>query len=31
MRCSDLLSDNDKEWVLGRSVREILRWPKATA
>jgi L-fuconolactonase len=31
IRCSDLLSDNDKEWVLGRSIREILGWPRATA
>jgi L-fuconolactonase len=31
LRCSDLLSDNDREWILGRSVREILDWPKATA
>ena len=31
LRCSDLLSNNDKEWVLGRSVRKILDWPRATA
>jgi L-fuconolactonase len=28
IRCSDQLSDSDKEWLLGRSAREILRWPK---
>jgi predicted TIM-barrel fold metal-dependent hydrolase len=25
---SDLLSETDKEWVLGKSVRQILDWPK---
>jgi predicted TIM-barrel fold metal-dependent hydrolase len=24
---SDALSDSEKEWILGRSVRELLRWP----
>ena len=25
---SDLLSDEQKEWVLGKSVRQVLNWPK---
>jgi predicted TIM-barrel fold metal-dependent hydrolase len=25
----DFLSEDDKEWVLGRSLAEILRWPEA--
>jgi predicted TIM-barrel fold metal-dependent hydrolase len=29
IRCSDQLSETDKEWLLGRSAREILRWPKS--
>jgi len=29
IRCSDQLSENDKEWLLGRSARELLRWPKS--
>jgi len=29
IRCSDRLSDSDKEWILGRSAREVLRWTKA--
>jgi predicted TIM-barrel fold metal-dependent hydrolase len=28
IRCSDQLSDSDKEWLLGRSARQVLRWPK---
>jgi len=28
LRCCDLLSETDKEWILGRSAREVLRWPK---
>jgi predicted TIM-barrel fold metal-dependent hydrolase len=28
IRCSERLSDTDKEWLLGRSAREVLRWPK---
>jgi L-fuconolactonase len=28
IRCSDQLSEGDKEWLLGRSAREVLRWPK---
>ena len=28
IRCSERLSDGDKEWLLGRSAREVLRWPK---
>jgi L-fuconolactonase len=30
IRCSNQLSDSDKEWLLGRSAREVLRWPKST-
>jgi predicted TIM-barrel fold metal-dependent hydrolase len=29
VRYSDLLTDAQKEWLLGRSVRHILNWPKA--
>ena len=29
LRCSDRLSDTDKEWLLGRTARELLRWPKS--
>jgi L-fuconolactonase len=29
IRCSDQLSENDKQWLLGRSAREILRWPSS--
>ncbi len=28
LRCSDQLSESDKEWILGRTAREVLRWPK---
>jgi predicted TIM-barrel fold metal-dependent hydrolase len=28
LRCCDQLSEGDKEWILGRSAREMLRWPK---
>lgn len=31
LRCSELLSESDKEWVLGRSVRELLNWPGTAA
>jgi L-fuconolactonase len=27
VRANDLLSDTDKEWVLGRSLRRVLGWP----
>ena len=27
IRCSAQLSESDKQWLLGRSAREILRWP----
>jgi L-fuconolactonase len=27
---SDMLSDTEKEWLLGRSVRQALRWPSPT-
>jgi L-fuconolactonase len=30
LRCADSLSENDKEWILGRTAREILAWSKAT-
>ena len=30
LRCADNLSESDKEWILGRTAREILAWPKAT-
>ncbi|HEY3063834.1 MAG TPA: amidohydrolase family protein [Chloroflexota bacterium] len=30
LRDSDQLSDTEKDWLLGRSVRQILRWPAAT-
>jgi predicted TIM-barrel fold metal-dependent hydrolase len=29
IRSSDQLSEDDKEWLLGRSAREVLRWPKS--
>jgi L-fuconolactonase len=28
LRCSERLSGNDKEWILGRTARQILRWPR---
>lgn len=28
IRCSEQLSESDKEWLLGRTAREILRWPR---
>jgi L-fuconolactonase len=28
LRCADQLSDSDKESILGKTAREILRWPK---
>jgi predicted TIM-barrel fold metal-dependent hydrolase len=28
IRCSDQLSESDKEWLLGKSARQILRWPR---
>jgi hypothetical protein len=31
LRCSELLSEGDKEWVLGRSARELLKWPRTQA
>jgi L-fuconolactonase len=27
VRANDLLSDTDKEWVLGRSLQRVLEWP----
>jgi predicted TIM-barrel fold metal-dependent hydrolase len=31
LRYSDLLTEVQKEWLLGRSVRHVLDWPAATA
>lgn len=28
LRCTERLSETDKEWILGKSAREVLRWPK---
>jgi len=28
LRCADQLSETDKEWILGKTAREVLRWPK---
>jgi L-fuconolactonase len=28
LRCTDRLSESDKEWILGKTAREVLRWPK---
>jgi predicted TIM-barrel fold metal-dependent hydrolase len=28
IRCADAISDSDKEWILGRSAREVLGWPR---
>jgi L-fuconolactonase len=28
LRCADRLSESDKEWLLGKTAREVLRWPK---
>ncbi|HLI63364.1 MAG TPA: amidohydrolase family protein [Terriglobales bacterium] len=28
LRCTERLSQSDKEWLLGKTAREILRWPK---
>jgi L-fuconolactonase len=30
LRCADNLSENDKEWILGGTVRELLAWPRTT-
>jgi predicted TIM-barrel fold metal-dependent hydrolase len=29
IRCSERLSNTDKEWLLGKGAREVLRWPKS--
>jgi predicted TIM-barrel fold metal-dependent hydrolase len=29
LRYSDLLSDTEKQWLLGKSVRHVLNWPRA--
>ncbi len=31
LRCADQLSANDKEWILGKSAREVLGWPPPAA
>jgi L-fuconolactonase len=28
IRCADQLSETDKEWILGRTAREVLGWPR---
>lgn len=28
IRCADQLSESDKEWILGKTAREILGWPR---
>lgn len=28
LRAADRLSENNKEWILGKTARQILRWPK---
>jgi hypothetical protein len=27
LRCADQLSASDKEWMLGKTAREVLAWP----
>jgi len=29
IRCAERLSESDKEWILGKSAREILGWPRS--
>ncbi len=29
LRCTERLSESDKEWVLGKTARQILRWPRS--
>jgi L-fuconolactonase len=29
IRCADNLPESDKEWILGKTARELLSWPKA--
>lgn len=29
LRCSDQLSENEKEWILGKTVRKVLNWPQS--
>jgi predicted TIM-barrel fold metal-dependent hydrolase len=31
LRESDQLSDHEKSWILGRSARQVLRWPRAVS
>jgi len=28
LRCAELLSENEKEWILGKTAREVLSWPR---
>jgi len=28
IRCADQLSETDKEWILGKSARTVLAWPR---
>ncbi len=28
LRCADQLSEGDKEWILGKTARELLHWPR---
>ena len=28
LRCADQLSESDKEWILGKTAREVLGWPR---
>ena len=28
VRYSDLLTETQKEWLLGKSIRHVLSWPK---
>jgi len=28
LRCTDRLSDSDREWILGKAARAVLGWPK---
>ena len=31
IRCAEQISENDREWILGKSVRKILGWPQPAA
>jgi L-fuconolactonase len=28
LRCADQLSESDEEWILGKTAREVLAWPR---